>query len=188
MTLYTYLYTLSVIVPVCISLVVTYLGLVSGRIGRARRQEIKQRKVTARAEERAWGLLLSYLSAEQRDMLLEFGYFDMRGSRGKARYRIVVFLSVFNMFEYDSRSRVLGRYCLQSQRHDIPRADQLLTVISLLATDERKFWREANQSNSYHQNIQYLPDFKEVYGRWNCLNTSAGKPPASLVKAADHRG
>jgi len=177
------LYALSIIVPVCIGSVVAYYGLCIRRI-RARTSLTPCKDVSYRAEVRAWRLLLSYLSPGQRAMFLEFGYFDMRGSRGRAQYRVVEYIGAYNIFEYNREGIVVARYCLRSQRTDIPRADRLLTVISLLATDEGRFWREANKSYSYHRNIHCLPDFEVVYGRWF---NSSGKVPPELEKAASQR-
>lgn len=121
-------------------------------------QEVRRKEAEARARisqrqvkeaiERAEGLLLQYLSKEQKETFRRARYFDVIGCSTKTRYRIHCKPGVIsaNIHVMEPSGRVTHRLCAHLPgRHQAPAGDHWLMQKLFLETDEFEVLRIANR-------------------------------------------
>jgi hypothetical protein len=97
------------------------------------------------AKRRAHELLLSYLTAEQRETVEKHKWFVVVGGKSKTKYRIRTDKGVAGNIEVLSWGRKVATLCCHC-KSDIPEADQFLAQKIVLTFDEDEFLRTANRT------------------------------------------
>lgn len=112
-----------------------------------RRSEMRERARTRPAQRRAYGLLRSFLTPSQNEMLTTCRYFYVTGSAGGI-YRLRPRTGRISQVEqHGSRFFRITDYCFHDPDYGMPPADLTIAHMMWVLSDEPAFLAEANASD-----------------------------------------